>query len=414
MSENKFNLDTLWQFSIDATDGCQLIIDSFKDLENIDRRIHVLALGKAAGAMSTGAVEILGERIGKVIVVAATETGAPKNAEILLGNHPYPGPASYEAGRKLMEYACSIRKSGEAAMVLVSGGGSALCEVPSPGLSEDDLTVAHRALLSSGAPIETMNRIRCRLSAIKGGGLALALGESLQWEGILVDVPSGDPDAVASGPCTLKFFPEDIGYCCSKRYKDTESKDYPGDCMEYRPGSSSFSPLSMQVDRRIIGCPRMLSDKAYNIAKNMGIPVRQRNETVSGLTVEDFGEEIIREITGEKGLWIATGEISVPLPQWRPQGNGGRAQHLALWMLREMKNRFPDKKWAFLAAGSDGRDGFGAAGASVSSDINIDIEKMDRGLDRFSSGDVHRNMGTLLKERPPRTNLTDLYLAWAK
>jgi citrate lyase beta subunit len=42
--------------------------------------------------------------------------------------------------------------------------------------------------------------------------------------------------------------------------------------------------------------------------------------------------------------------------------------------------------------------------------VTVDLEDA---LTRHASGEAHRALGTLLEEHPPRTNLTDLYLAYA-
>ncbi|MFW6369520.1 MAG: MOFRL family protein, partial [Myxococcota bacterium] len=84
-------------------------------------------------------------------------------------------------------------------------------------------------------------------------------------------------------------------------------------------------------------------------------------------------------------------------------------------VLKEAMGRLPkERSWAFLAAGSDGRDGEGAAGALVHDGLPAKLDDLHSALEGFSSGDLHRRLGALLKERPARTNVTDLYLAWSE
>ena len=85
-------------------------------------------------------------------------------------------------------------------LALVSGGGSSLLTLPRPPLALDDLIAVNRLLLSSGLSISEMNKVRRRLSQVKGGGLARAAGQARLVTLAISDVPGDDPGAIASGP----------------------------------------------------------------------------------------------------------------------------------------------------------------------------------------------------------------------
>ena len=85
-------------------------------------------------------------------------------------------------------------------LALISGGGSALCAAPAPGLTLADKQAINRALLASGANISEMNCVRKHLSAIKGGRLAAAAGPARVVTLAISDVPGDDPAVIASGP----------------------------------------------------------------------------------------------------------------------------------------------------------------------------------------------------------------------
>jgi hydroxypyruvate reductase len=110
---------------------------------------------------------------------------------------------------------------------------------------------------------------------------------------------------------------------------------------------------------------------------------------------------------------VAVGEPTVRVRPGRggTLGRGGRAQHLALTMLASLAGR----DLAFVALGSDGRDGpTEAAGAAV------DGRTLDacarRGIDvasalaRFDSHRALATVGATLPRAVTGTNLTDLYL----
>lgn len=59
----------------------------------------------------------------------------------------------------------------EGIVFLISGGASALVEVPPPGFSITELGEINRRMMGAGIPIEAMNLVRSSLSMIKNGGL---------------------------------------------------------------------------------------------------------------------------------------------------------------------------------------------------------------------------------------------------
>jgi hydroxypyruvate reductase len=86
-------------------------------------------------------------------------------------------------------------------VVLLSGGASAMMAAPAPGVTLEDKIALTRDLLRSGKPIAEVNAARKRVSAIKGGKLALRAGRSVTFA--ISDVPApveDDPATIGSGP----------------------------------------------------------------------------------------------------------------------------------------------------------------------------------------------------------------------
>ncbi|HNT29973.1 MAG TPA: glycerate-2-kinase family protein, partial [bacterium] len=131
--------------------------------------IWVIGVGKAAGDMAKALEDRLGTRITGGCVVCNREVYLDR-IECIVGGHPLPNAASIEAGEKIMTIA---RLAGEHDLVitLVSGGGSALAEVPLEGVSLAQLVEITTLLLHSGATVEQMNYIRKCLSRFKAGGV---------------------------------------------------------------------------------------------------------------------------------------------------------------------------------------------------------------------------------------------------
>ena len=84
---------------------------------------------------------------------------------------------------------------------LLSGGGSALVELP---LNEkqtlEDVQQLYSALVTCGAPIGDIGKVRRHLSAVKGGRLAAAAGKATKITLAVSDVPAKQEAALASGP----------------------------------------------------------------------------------------------------------------------------------------------------------------------------------------------------------------------
>src|SRR5262249_6948255 len=117
------------------------------------------------------------------------------------GEPPVPLKGSFAAGQAALRFAARAG-AGEDLIVLASGGGSSLMAAPLSGLmKEADKTALNRVLLTSGAPINTINAVRKHLSAVKGGRLAVAARRAgTQSTLVMSDVDPDRFEDVASGP----------------------------------------------------------------------------------------------------------------------------------------------------------------------------------------------------------------------
>lgn len=134
------------------------------------KNIYLLAIGKAAWRMANTASELYGERLTKGLVVTKYKhsKGEISNCEIIEAGHPIPDEQSILGGKKAMEMLKDVKKD-DILLFLVSGGGSALFELPLEGVSLEDIMDITEKLLSCGANIVEINTIRKHLSAVKGG-----------------------------------------------------------------------------------------------------------------------------------------------------------------------------------------------------------------------------------------------------
>lgn len=78
---------------------------------------------------------------------------------------------SLEATQELLELLRRTDSPDTLVLTLISGGASALLELPAEPLSLEDLREVNSRLLASGASIHQVNAVRKRLSQVKGGKL---------------------------------------------------------------------------------------------------------------------------------------------------------------------------------------------------------------------------------------------------
>jgi hydroxypyruvate reductase len=353
-------------------------------------KLVVIGLGKVAAEMAEGA-----PRGGQVVLAIPAEAPDPPGARVFRGAHPIPDASSLRAGEALLAAARALRPA-DAVLLLISGGGSALAEAPHPDLSLEDVRAVNQALLNSGAPIEEMNCVRAHLSRLKGGGLARALhaaGVSRARALVAIDVPVGGVRAVSSGPA--------IGdpTTCADALELARKYALPEAATRVRETLKPGDPADF-IDHQGI-CD--LRSPAEEAARRSG--ARMLESPVHG-SVEGFAQTL----SAVRGFACASGELEVRVPRGAPPG--GRDQHLALLMARTLRG---EHGAAFLAAGTDGRDGpTASAGATVDGSTWEEAERraLDpaRAVAEFDAPRVLGALGLLIPARHTRAHAGDLFL----
>ena len=361
------------------------------------RPVHLLAMGKAAMAMTHGACEVLGEQVRDGLVVTKHGYGGPLPAglRLLEADHPVPDADSLAAGRAVLQAVDALPEDAEL-LVLISGGASALVEVLPPGMTLDDLQRLNQWLLASGLSIHQMNRIRQAVSCIKGGRLAARLGNRPARVLLISDVTGDDPALIASGPFHA---PPDTAL----------PTELPLPIRALLDRFAQPFPPVPRMPHRIIASNRLA--RAAVVDAVHGVAVFDHGETLIGEAAR-MGEQIVAELArAEPGLHLWGGETTVTLPP--SPGRGGRNQHLALAAAIAMAGRDDIR---LLAAGTDGSDGpTSDAGALVDGGT---VRRGERAglsasdcLARADAGTFLEASGDLISTGPTGTNVMDLVLA---
>ena len=380
--------------------------------------LRIVAIGKAASAMADGATRAVGRRSESFVVTPRGYPGSKRGLPVTYGDHPVPGPASFRAGRGLLEFF----RAGDPAAVylfLLSGGGSAVAEVPAEGLSENDLTRTTECLLKSGAPIGAMNTLRRHLSRVKGGQLAVATGERPYATLALSDVVGDAPEEIASGPTvadptTYRDALEairryDLGGQLPSRVLRHLRSGARGDIPETpKPSWRRFRTASFEL----IGSNRHAVAASAQRARDLGYGVETVSAPIVGETAPAatrFARKLLRTPSAAPRALVGGGETTVTLGR-RP-GKGGRNQEFALAAARILSGRSA----LVLSAGTDGVDGpTDAAGGwtdgnswSKAARLGLDVR---RAVDRHDAYPALSRLGSLLMTGPTGTNVTDLHV----
>jgi glycerate 2-kinase len=200
---------TLVADAVQATDNA-ILVEGIPYALRPGSRLIVIGIGKAAASMALGVEEALGDRIdGGVVVIkrgTLSSDARPSRIQVVEASHPVPDETSMSAARRILEAVHDLCAD-DLVLALISGGGSALVELPAAELSISDLAVTTDILLRAGADIRVLNAVRRRLSKTKAGGLARAAAPARIINLVISDVLGNPLDVIASGP-TVEVLPE--------------------------------------------------------------------------------------------------------------------------------------------------------------------------------------------------------------
>jgi hydroxypyruvate reductase len=255
-------------------------------------------------------------------------------------------------------------------MMLVSGGASALAELPEPGHSLHSLQAENRQMLAKGLDIHAMNAHRKTMSQIKGGKLLAEFQGALVTTLAISDVEGDSLSVIGSGI---------------------------GDAAE--DARFSFDPHIVATNRIARGACAQSAETEF------GLKVQVNDETLYD-DIHALAPMIFDRLQrGPSGLYIWGGEPTVVLPP--DPGQGGRNQALALLLSSELAGRYDID---ILVAGTDGTDGpTNAAGGFADGQVWTDMAKPY--LRAADSGRYLETREALFSSGPTGTNVMDLVIA---
>jgi glycerate 2-kinase len=379
MAEAPFNVDLrrallleLFRAAVAAVDGRRRVRAALTGA-TLAPPVSAFAAGKAAASMMQGARDALGPALVRGLVVApdgAVPEALREDSRVrcLEAGHPRPDARSLAAGEALLEFAAAT-PAGGTVLLLVSGGASALIEVPAPGVGLPELVALFDRSLAERLDIERLNRERIALSRIKGGGLpGLFAGAHIEAL-VISDVPRDDTRVLASG-------------------------------LVAAPG----------IVPRLVGSLDDAIEAALRAAVARGLSAARGRGRLEG-DAESVARRICHELAiGEADVVVHGGETVVRLPE--RAGRGGRCQHLAVAAAQAIEGH----DYMVLAAGTDGRDGASDDAGAIVDGATCERAR-DGGFDPAAAlaaadtGRLLESTGDLIYTGPTGTNVGDLVIA---
>ena len=398
--------EAIMRSAIDAVLPDEAVRRALADFRPGRGRTLLVAAGKAAWRMSAAALEVLGAVDDRVVITKYGHVRWPlPGLRCFEAGHPVPDENGFAATGAALEMVRGLSAE-DTVLFLLSGGGSALFELPL--IEPEELRDVTAQMLASGADIVEINCVRKRLSAVKGGRFALACAPARVWSLVLSDVLGDPPDSIASGPACPDTSSCAQALAVADKYA-LQLSERARDCLQRE------TPKALDnAETRICGSVRALCAAAAEAAEALGYEPVFLTDRLSCEAREAgrFLSAVLKSHAGDgKSLaFIAGGETVVHV---RGKGLGGRNQELALAACEGIAGL---EGAAVFSFGSDGTDGpTDAAGGYVDGDSLAALAAAGQQLQAaLADNDAYRALkavGGLLVTGPTGTNVNDAALA---
>ncbi|GAB4129339.1 MAG: glycerate kinase [Roseiflexaceae bacterium] len=406
-------------------EGTTLMIDQ-QSYDLRQGRVVALAFGKAAAPMLAAAADVLGAYLSHGLAIVKDGHTHPldlhPDPRIVLreASHPIPDQRGIAAAEEAMAMLGSLGEQ-DLALILISGGGSALLTRPADRIGLADLQHLTKLLLGCGATINQINTLRKHLDLVKGGGLVRATQARIAAL-ILSDVV-GDPlDVIASGPTVADPSSYGDAWAILEHFGILEETPAPildrlrrGRAGQQEETLKPDDPRLARTQHVLVGSNRLAARAALDQAAQEGFTPLLLTTHLEG-EAREVGHVLaaIARDARSQGTPLAApccivagGETTVTL---RGNGRGGRNQELALSAALALDGL---EGVVLAALATDGGDGpTDAAGAVVTGQSAARARQ--RGLDplaylvRNDSYALFHALGDLLRPGPTHTNVNDL------
>jgi glycerate-2-kinase len=442
-------LDGLFDYLLSELDPYQRVLHAISfDGKNIscggrevtlssEGKVIVVGGGKASHQMAKAVYEIFGERAHGLVASHKDLGQLPPlgNIRFQPAGHPNPDEGSVKGAEEIIRLLQEVGTD-DVVFSLISGGGSAMIELPVQGLTLEDYITVNELLNRAGFDIGEWNGVRKHLSQVKGGQLAKRVSRAKQVFNLMVsDVTGNRLDVIASGPFVAdsSTFEDAHRTLTSLQQKITPLgqhipppvKDY----IEANRGMTDQETLKT-TPQNVVNLIVVSNNTAIDIAadqlksKGVQVPEIQRIRNITG-DIEDATIDIytrlltaVNSAPHKPTVVIAGGEATVDVTRYPDfkdgQSYGGRMQMMAGLIMYLIE----DLPIAGLFAATDCRDGKPPAGMPESAGALVSGEtlresrtqKVDPSayINACNTYAMHEKTGTQIHKATFVTNVMDL------
>ena len=430
MSDSQSVLHAIFSAALRAVDPFEAVLrqaDQIRSRFTAEgcNRLLVLGFGKAAVPMAAAVEAALADLAPEGVVVTKegfAQPGKLRRIQVREAAHPIPDDRGEAATAEIIRVAKAADER-TLAVVLISGGGSALLVAPAAGLTLTDKQETTSLLLRAGADIQELNAVRKHLSRVKGGQLTEFLSPAPAFSLILSDVLGDRLDVIASGPTTPDGSTFADAVVIIEKYRLIErvpcrvlshlQRGAAGAVPETpkevsRVFASGESVIIANLDRAIAAARRKAEQRGFRTVVLPEPVTGEAREAGKNLARRALALQAARQDSMPLCL-ISGGETTVTV---RGNGRGGRNMELALAFAREIEGV---AGVTLLSAGTDGNDGPTDAAGAIVDGTTIARgcragSDPDRALADNDSWNFFQRAGGLCITGPTGTNVMDLQL----
>ncbi|MEM3637236.1 MAG: glycerate kinase [Conexivisphaerales archaeon] len=384
------------------------------------RRVVILGGGKASGKMAKALEEILGKYLqAGVVNILPQQKFSSSRLRFFHSGHPYTTAGTIKGMKEMLKLAGNPTKD-DLFIIAISGGGSAMMELPADGITLRDSVKLTKLLLESGADIHEINSVRKHISQVKGGLLAKRLYPATIISLIISDVVGNQLDAIASGPTAPDNSTFKDAKNCLVRYgiwniipssvRERIEKGVRGQLEENpKHGDIWFE----NVKNVVIGSNSLALNSARKFLLRHGFQVNVITDRLTGEAgVEGSRFALMLKQTkvsdSKRIAMIAGGETTVTIKG--KHGKGGRNQE---FVLASSINLEGSSGLSVISFATDGVDGPTEAAGALADSLTVRKAK-EMGIDArnyllmHDSFSFFKKVGGLIITGPTGTNVNDV------
>lgn len=418
-------------------DGTTVSCGGRKVFLSSEGRIVVVGGGKASHQMAKALYEIFGERAHGLVTSHKDLGQLPHlgNIRFQPAAHPNPDEGSVKGAEEIIRLLQEVGPD-DIVFSLISGGGSAMIELPVSNITLDDYIKVNELLNRAGFDIGEWNGVRKHLSQVKGGQLAKRANRAKEVFNLMVSDVTGDrPDVIASGPFVAdsSTFEDAYRTLTSLQQKIAPlGHQVPPTVKEYIETNrgikkrETLKTTPANVVNLIVASNNTAIDLAAEqlVSKGVEVPESQRIRNIDG-DIEDATIDIYSRLLKavnnnpkKPTAVIAGGEATVDVTRYPDfkdgQSYGGRMQMMAALIMYLIENL----PVAGLFAATDCRDGKPPPGMPESAGALVNggtlQDSRTRGVDTTplinacNTYAMHEKVGTQIHKGTFVTNVMDL------